>query len=283
MRKNYPVTLCWPLLAMLAWLAAMAWVWTKIGTVGVAWGFPLSASVSFLVAKTFSWLGRWVEGRPALSLSAFAWGASVAGLCSIWSQEALQALLDAHASAEFANWFRPLIITPLTEELSKGLFLLWMLRYRRQQISDLLQGIVYGGLIGAGFAFSEQVMYFGQMIIGYMASDPVDAPGLRLAMSFVLRGVMVPFMHPFLVAFIGLGIAVAAGSRIRTRQTAAILIGFLLAISLHGVWDWAALSGRDPFLIFKIYATVMCPLFIAMAITVLVLRHRRKKAVLTGR
>lgn len=95
MKTNYLVTVCWPLLAMLAWLAVMAQAWTNIGTEAMAWGLPLSAIVSFLVAKTFSWLGQWVEGRPALLLSAFAWGASVALLCTTWSHLGLEALLDA--------------------------------------------------------------------------------------------------------------------------------------------------------------------------------------------
>ncbi len=248
----------------------------------MAWGLPMSVIVTIPVAKTFDWLGRWVEGRPLLLLSAFAWGASVAAFCSIWSQEGLQALLDVHTSREFANWFRPLVVTPVTEELFKGLFLLWMLRRRRSQIRGPLDGIVYGGLIGAGFAFSEQTMYFGQMVIGYLASNSSDAAGLKLALSLVLRGLMVPFMHSFFVAFIGLGIAVAAASRNRTRQTAAILLGLTVPTVLHGVWDWAGLAGGDPFMIFKIYAAFMFPLFIAMAVTAVILRNRQAKAVLAG-
>ena len=248
----------------------------------MAWGLPMSVIVTIPVAKTFDWLGRWVEGRPLLLVSAFAWGASVAAFCSIWSQEGLQALLNVHASPEFANWFRPLVITPVTEELFKGLFLFWLLRYRRSQIRGLLDGIVYGGLIGAGFAFSEQTMYFGQMVIVYLGSDSSDAARLTLAMSLVMRGLMVPFMHPFFVAFIGLGIAVAAASRNRTRQAAAVLLGVIVPTVLHGGWDWAALAGGDPFMVFKIYAAFMFPLFIAMAITAVILRHRQAKAVLAG-
>jgi RsiW-degrading membrane proteinase PrsW (M82 family) len=206
----------------------------------------------------------------------------MAGFCSIWSQEALQAFLDAHASSEFANWFRPLVITPVTEELFKGLFLVWMLRYRRSQIRGLLDGIIYGGLIGAGFAFSEQIMYFGQMIVGYLASDANRAAGVTLAMSFVLRGLMVPFMHPFFVAFIGLGVAVAATTLNRTKQTAAVILGFVVPIVLHGVWDWAALAGGDPFMVFKIYVIIMFPLFVAMTITAVALRHRQAKTIIAG-
>ncbi|MYM31628.1 PrsW family intramembrane metalloprotease [Duganella sp. CY15W] len=275
-----PVTtavLAWSLLVILTWLAAMDWVWNSIGLVGMAWGVALSSLVTLAVAGTFLWLGRPTRNRLGLRLSAFAWGASVAGLFSIWSQEWLQALVDTHAGIAFGHWFRPLVITPVTEELSKGAFLLWMLYYRRSQISGLLDGIVYAGLIGAGFAFSEQIMYFGQIVITYLGSDRLaHTAGVILAMSFLLRGVMVPFMHPFFVAFIGIGVAAATGMRSRAARYLTVLLGFLFPILLHGIWDWAGLASGDHFMIYKIYVTVMLPLFLGLAIVALILRRRRQ-------
>lgn len=246
----------------------------------MAWGFPISVLITLPIVGTFLWLGRWMQGRPGLLLSAFAWGASVAGFCAIWSQEGLQLLVDTQVGTEFGHWFRPLVITPVTEELFKGLFLVWMLMYRRSRIRGLLDGLVYGGLIGAGFAFSEQIMYFGQIIVSYLASDQANsAAGVTLAMSFVLRGLMVPFMHSFFVAFIGLGVAAAAGMRSRVTQSVFVLLGFLFPIALHGVWDWAGLASGDPFMIYKIYVTVMLPLFLTLAIFALILRRRRGKVI----
>lgn len=276
--KPNRTTAYWPPVAALSWLAAMAWVWSEIGAAGLAWGLPLSIAITLPMVATFLWLHRWAQGRPGLLLSAFAWGASVAGLCSIWSQEGLQALIDAHAGVEFGTWFRPLVITPVTEELFKGLFLVWMLVYRRSQIRGLLDGIVYGGLIGAGFAFSEQTLYFGQAIIKYVASDPANsAAATTLAMSFVLRALMVPFMHSFFVAFIGMGVAASVDARSRVTQGFGVVLGFLFPIVLHGVWDWSALAGDDPFMIFKIYAVLMLPLFVALAILAIILRRHEGK------
>lgn len=276
--KHYRTTVYWPLAALLSWLAAMAWVCGEIGAAGIAWGLPLSTAITLSIAGTFLWLDRWAAGRPKLLFSAFVWGASVAGFCSIWSQEGLQALVDTYAGIEFGKWFRPLVITPVTEELFKGLFLVWMLMYRRAQLRGWLDGIVYGGLIGAGFAFSEQTYYFGQVIIKYLARDPANsAATMMLAMSFVLRGLMVPFMHSFFVAFIGLGVAAAAGTRNRIAQGIAVVLGFVIPIVLHGAWDWAGLAGGDPFLIFKLYAVVMLPLFTALTIFAVIQRRQRGK------
>ncbi|MGS0893948.1 PrsW family intramembrane metalloprotease [Burkholderia stagnalis] len=283
MEKDSRRMFYWSLLVVLTWLASMAWVWARIGTTGMGWGFPLSVLVTLPVTATFLWLGRWCQGRETLLLSAFAWGASVAGFFSIWSQEGLQAFVDAHVGIEFGKWFRPLVITPVTEELSKGIFLVWMLLYRRTQIRGLLDGIIYGGLVGAGFAFSEQTMYFGQVVVSYLDSAPADShAGVTLAMSFLLRGLMVPFMHPFFVVFVGMGVAVAAGTRNRAVQGIAVLAGFLFPIGLHGLWDWTALAGRDPFMIYKIYAAVMMPLFAALAVLALILRRRRSVAIIAA-
>ncbi|MGG7507419.1 PrsW family intramembrane metalloprotease [Plantibacter sp. YIM 135249] len=271
----------WPILAVAAWLANVSWIITQIRVDGVVAGLPLSIVVTLPMVGVFLWLDRWEREQPRRLLSAFAWGASFAALCSIWSQEGLQAFFDATVGTDVTAWFRPLVITPVTEEVFKGLFLIWLLVYRRRRITGLLDGIVYGGLVGAGFAFTEQILYFGRIVTTFAASDPSDGGALvTLILSFALRMVMVPFMHSFLVAIFGLGIAAAAGTRSRGARFGLAGAGLLVAIVLHGVWDWAGLSGtRDPFLIYKIYGAVMVPLFLAMLILALILRRREGKAI----
>ncbi|WP_176993346.1 PrsW family intramembrane metalloprotease [Nonomuraea jiangxiensis] len=263
-----------------AWLLSMIWVATQIGPDGVAVGLPLSALVTLPVVGAFRWLDRWEPERPRRLASAFAWGASFAAFCSIWSQEGLQTLVDTTVGSDFGAWFRPLVITPVTEEVLKGLFLVWLLMYRRRQITGLLDGIVYGGIIGAGFSFTENVLYLGRTITTFAASDTSDVKAIAaLGASFILRVVMVPFFHPFMVAVFGLGIAAAAGRRGRGVRVGLPLVGLFAAIVLHGVWDWAGLAGSDPFMIYKIYGAVMVPLFLTILVVALVLRNREGKMI----
>ena len=107
----------------MSWLATLNWVWGKIGANGMAWGIPLSALITSPIVWIFLWMGNQTGGRKCLLLSAFSWGASVAALLSIVSQEGLQGFVDTHIGSDFGHWFGPLIITPVTEELSKGIFL----------------------------------------------------------------------------------------------------------------------------------------------------------------
>ncbi|MFF3441931.1 PrsW family intramembrane metalloprotease [Streptosporangium sp. NPDC002721] len=264
-----------------AWLASVAWVAGRIGVDGLVAGLLLSAVVTPLVVGAFLWLDRWERERPRRLVSAFAWGASIAAFCSIWSQEGLQALVDTTVGTDFGAWFRPLVITPVTEEVFKGLFLVWLLVRPRGQITGLLDGVVYAGLAGAGFSFTENILYLGRTVTAFAASDTSDVNAVALfGASLFLRVVMVPFFHPLMVAVFGLGVAAAATSgRGGAARAGLALAGLLVAITLHGVWDWAGLAGGDPYLIYKIYGAVMVPVFVAMTVVALVLRGREGRMI----
>ena len=57
-------------------------------------------------------------------------------------------------------------------------------------------------------------------------------------------------------------------------QLLAVVGGLLAAIVLHRVWDWAGLASPDPVLLFKVHGAVMVPVFLAVPVSVLVLRRR---------
>ncbi|MEU3183865.1 PrsW family intramembrane metalloprotease [Streptomyces sp. NPDC006923] len=263
-----------------AWIASIAWVATQIGLDGVIAGLILSALLALPVVGAFMWLDRWARERPRRLVSAFAWGGSVAAFSAIWSQEGLQTLADTTVSTDFGDWFRPLVITPVTEEVFKSLFLVWLLIYRRRQLTGLLDGIVYAGLVGAGFSFTENILYLGRAVTTFAESDTSDRHAVGvLAISLFLRAVMVPFFHPLMVALSGIGIAASAGRRSGAARVGLALAGLLVAITLHGVWDWTSLAGDDPLLIYKIYGAVLVPVFLTLLILALVLRKREGRMI----
>ena len=65
------------------------------------------------------------------------------------------------------------IVAPLTEEASKGLFLFLLLWWRRAELDGVLDGIVYAGMVGIGFAFTENILY---LAAAYNGTDGVG-PG----------------------------------------------------------------------------------------------------------
>ncbi|WP_436535665.1 PrsW family intramembrane metalloprotease [Actinoplanes sp. HUAS TT8] len=266
----------WPLAAGVALIGANTWVVTQIGVSGALAGLPVAAVVATVVVAAIRWLDRWDRERPGRLASAFLWGASFAALGAIFSQRWIEQLTDAVGGPGFSHWFHPLVITPVTEEVLKALFLVWLLVHRRDRISGLLNGIVYGGLAGAGFAFTENIYYLGGALTKFTPGDR-DATTL-LAVTFVLRLVLIPFMHAFLVALTGLGIAAGTRRRTAVGRWAMSAAGLLAAIVLHGLWDFAGLAAEDPYLIFKVYGALMVPLFTALLVTALILRRREHRA-----
>ena len=61
--------------------------------------------------------------------------------------------------------------------------------FRRSEIHGLLDGIIYGALVGIGFAFVEDIVYYLQSL-----------QAGQLGVTFFLRGIMAPFAHPLFTA-----------------------------------------------------------------------------------
>ncbi len=273
----------WPIVAAITWVGSMVWAASQASVGGVAMGLALSAIITTGTVSAFLWLDRWKRGRTRLLVSAFVWGASVAAFGAIWSQQWLQALVDAVWGADAGAWVRPLIITPVTEEVLKALFLFWLLVYRRREIAGVLDAVVVAGLVGAGFSFTENSLYLGRPLADAVQSGGTDPAAISvLGATLVIRVLLVPFFHSLMVALTAIGVGLAARSRGRGPRVLPVAIGLLAAIVLHGIWDWAGLASGDHLLIFKIYGTVMVPVFLAVFISSVVLRHREARLIASG-
>ena len=155
---------------------------------------------------------------------AFLWGALVAVVGAFFLNTfGLKLLVEA-------RWTDPLetgavYLAPFTEETLKGLGILLIYLLRRREFDGIIDGIVYAGLIGAGFAFSENILYLGQAYNEY--------GGEGLTSTFVVRGLMGPFGHPLFTSLTGIGIGIAVdrattrGAR-RRRSSAGWVCAMLL-------------------------------------------------------
>lgn len=57
-----------------------------------------------------------------------------------------------------------LVFVAFIEELTKGLAFLWVIRRYEPSFNQVVDGIVYGALVGIGFAFAENIYYFTRAI-----------------------------------------------------------------------------------------------------------------------
>ena len=90
------------------------------------------------------------------------------------------------------------VVAPVVEEALKGLGVL-AAAAAAAEFDGVVDGIVYAGFVGVGFAYLENVLYLGR------AHARPAAGGT--AVVFVLRCLVSPFAHPLFTMAIGVGVA----------------------------------------------------------------------------
>ncbi|MBB6473505.1 PrsW family intramembrane metalloprotease [Sphaerisporangium rubeum] len=172
-----------------------------------------------------------LEPEPRNNLIfAFMWGAGIAVLAAglLNSLNLRYVIMATHLDPASARSLVATFGAPVVEETMKGLVLLGLLRWRRQELDGPTDGIIYAGMVGLGFAMSENVSYY------IMALDQNGVQGL--AVTVVLRGILSPFAHPLFTSMIGIAVAYAAQATGPTRR-GVVALGWLGAMVLHGMWN----------------------------------------------
>ncbi|MFL6060631.1 MAG: PrsW family intramembrane metalloprotease, partial [Marmoricola sp.] len=234
----------------------------------LALGVVLAAIPVGPVIGCYLWLDRYEPEPRSLLLLGLGWGAFVATSAAIFLQA-----FDAFAFGP-GEAVESVLVAPLTEEAAKGLFIVLLLGYRRAELDGVLDGIVYAGMVGIGFAFMENILYLSSAYVG----DDGQVGGIEGAVSlFVVRGIGSPFAHPFFTAFTGIGIGIAVGSRDRRVRVLAPLGGFVLAVAAHAAWNGSLLldGGRGAL---TAYVGLMVPAFLVMV--AFAIWSRRREGVL---
>ena len=104
--------------------------------------------------------------------------------------EAVGDLLLGHGNGDT---FSAVFTAPLIEEAAKAAFLVGILWRLRSEFDGIVDGVVYAGICAAGFAFTENIYYFGRAFVDYGFGNATTA---GVVTAFILRGVLSPFTHP---------------------------------------------------------------------------------------
>jgi protease PrsW len=129
--------------------------------------FLLANILALLTAIPYGLLLLWLdrnEQEPVyLILTAVMWGAAVSTMVSMVFNESFAAtaegLTDNYMVAQFLT---ASISAPFIEELSKGVAVLFIFLLFRNEFDNVLDGVLYGALVGLGFATVENVLYYMQ-------------------------------------------------------------------------------------------------------------------------
>ncbi|HEU4567684.1 MAG TPA: PrsW family intramembrane metalloprotease [Marmoricola sp.] len=251
-----------------------------IGLVLLGQGAPGAVVVGTLLAAIpvapligcYLWLDRYEPEPRTLLLLGLGWGAFVA------TSGALVLQLFDHFALDATRAFEGTVVAPLTEEAAKGLFVLLLLLFRRRELDGILDGIVYAGMVGIGFAFTENILYLTSAYLGAEGGQGGLAGAVQL---FVWRCVFSPFAHPFFTAFTGIGIGVAVTARSHTVRFLAPVAGYAVAVVLHGVWNAALMVNGGQGAV-GAYVLLMVPAFLLVAGFALWARQHEKRILTTA-
>jgi RsiW-degrading membrane proteinase PrsW (M82 family) len=239
---------------------------TAVNPVGTGIGFALSSVAMTIVVLAYLWLDRWEPEPPRLLVLAFLWGASVAVVISTILQLTIEAEVNPGHSDTVSPWSVALG-APLTEEAAKGLFLLLMMTGRRRnELNSLTDCLVYAGLVGAGFAWLEDILYIGG---GASVSESLATAALRL--------IMAPFAHSLFTSMTGIGVYFALKQRNALAKALCILLGYVGAVIMHGLWNGSSLLSVEAY--FLTYLFWMVPIFVLVIALAVSSRRREQRVV----
>ena len=233
----------------------------ETGALGLITGAVLAAIPVFPVVATFLWLDRYEAEPTSLLVLAFAWGAGFATFGALVINTASMVAIKA-AGGDVTT--TAVFVAPFVEEAFKGGAIVLILVLRRREFDGVVDGIVYAGMSGIGFAFVENVLYLGRTLGTHGSGGTVFV--------FLLRCVVSPFAHPLFTASTGIGIGIAVRSRKPMVKVGAPILGYLGAVLLHGAWNLSAASGLAGFA--TAYALLQMPVFIGFAALAIIARRR---------
>jgi RsiW-degrading membrane proteinase PrsW (M82 family) len=175
---------------------------------------------------------------PAFLAAAALWGGLVATWVGDVANDAINTIVAHLVDPAFALRWSDAIAGPASEEVLKGLGVVVVILIAPRQVNTVLDGFVYGAMVGLSFQVVEN---FHKTMIAienaiFVNVDPVG----EVQNLFVERGVFGGvFSHAIWSGIVGLGVAyVVVGTR-GTRATRALLaVGALLAAAgFHAVWN----------------------------------------------
>jgi RsiW-degrading membrane proteinase PrsW (M82 family) len=267
-------------LMTLCGLLMLAAVTSSTGVLGFLIGVCLALLPLPVVLGAFRWLDRYEPEPRGLLLFAFGWGATVAALAAAVLNTASAVAIARTGGPSEGMAATAVLVAPWVEEAAKGAAVLLVLWFRRHEFDGVVDGIVLAGLSGVGFAFTENILYFGRAFLAGDEELGVTGGIFAAGVTFVLRGVLSPFAHPLFSAMVGIGLGLAARGVSPAVRWAAPLAGYLAAVLLHATWNWASLSGLSGFL--TGYVVVMVPTF-AATVGIAAWSRRREGATLARR
>jgi len=220
---------------------------------------PFAVAIpTYLYLRVILQVDRFEREPLSYLLGAFLWGALPAVIFALGAEAIFGAISDLVFGKNAGGGFiQSAVVAPIVEELLKALAVLAVYAWRKREFDGWVDGLVYGATVGFGFAYVENILYIaGTATVGEWIS------------LFVLRVVILGFMHGFWTSLTGIGFGIARFRTSRFEQVLFPLAGLLGAVLLHMTHNGAlALSTTvsNGFILFDVFAyALMIVLMLAL-------------------
>ncbi|GAA4059603.1 PrsW family intramembrane metalloprotease [Agromyces indicus] len=254
--------------AVLAGLLVFAYLAISFGISVLVVGTLVALVPLAIVLLAVRWIDRW-EPEPRWALwFAFLWGAAVSVAIALIVDLGVQLFVAVTSPAGADATMQAVVQAPIVEELAKGVGVLLIYAFSKSHFDGPVDGLVYAATVAAGFAFTENILYFGAALIEGGAGE--------LGATFVVRGIFSPFAHVLFTACTGIAIGIAA-RRGGAGVIGWFLLGLVAAILLHAFWN-GSLAFADAL---ALYFTVQVPIFIGAIVVTILLRREEQRVTRT--
>ncbi|MEM3364088.1 MAG: PrsW family intramembrane metalloprotease [Candidatus Micrarchaeia archaeon] len=211
--------------------------------------FMLSGFLAFITPFLWTavmWLADYKEREPLrIIVSLFLWG-GLAGLMSI----GLNSLLGNIFIAIGVGFLSAMIIAPLVEEFFKGMGIAVFSLHH--ELNNMVDGLVYGFIIGMGFAFVEDWLY--------LLNNPMGGNPAMWFAVFILRSIVFSATHGVFTSLTGAIIGYLKEKEF-AFPTLGLLFAPLPAMALHAIHNsmefWSLFGGLGQ----VAYCCILLPLF----------------------
>jgi RsiW-degrading membrane proteinase PrsW (M82 family) len=265
-------------LAICGWLIYLQ-INDNINGHGLAWGLAFAFVPVLPLTACVLWLDRFDPMAPGWLALALLWGA----LGATYAALEINSLVAKQIGDIYGASARSAVfVAPWVEEALKGGVILVIAYARKERFNGIVDGLVLGGLVGIGFAFTENILYYGNVFQRVEDSPQTTQHALDAVQHlFLWRGVAAPFVHPMFTMLTGIGIGVAVRYGGPAIRVLAPVAGYVCAVVGHMGYNVAASFTARTDGLWPIYVVVLLPMLLILFAFALWVRSREQRILAT--
>jgi RsiW-degrading membrane proteinase PrsW (M82 family) len=201
----------------------------------LSWGLVLAYAVP--VALAIYWLDLFEREPKLLLAAAVIWGGVIATSLAAYANEAWLSILGKVASPDLTSQWGAAIVGPGVEETLKLMGVVTIFLIATGEFDGVMDGFVYGAMVGLGFTVVEDVSYFINAVAAVPGMVDQSGPVLDTFLIRVVGGGL--YGHVLFTGLTGTGFAYLATQRATPIQKRLAGAGLCVVagVSAHVVWN----------------------------------------------